>query len=93
MYGFWVNETPYYVNEVDRSEAEYYNYGDYRGVFWARPVRKRSASPTTKDHCTEVERALRAAGYTPTDITKTVTTEGTDGDDLIHTMRLWTYGG
>ena len=88
--GIWVNTTPYMVNEYDRSQAEYYNYGDnYRGAWLGRPARKQTPSPTTKDHCTQVERALRAAGFIPVQEERTVTTEGTDGEPLTHTMRLW----
>ena len=93
MFGYWVNETPYYINDEDRYNCEYYGGHGRMMAGYYQPRRKATPSPTTKNHVEEVERVLRSAGYQRTDITKQVVTEGTDGEDLIHTMRLWTLYG
>lgn len=84
---YWLNETPYYVNDDDRAAAGWERMG-----YAMRPARKRTASPTTKGHRQAVESQLRANGWEPRDETRTITTTGTDGQEIIHTLRLWTKG-
>jgi len=80
--GHYVNETPYQVNEIDRDRM---GWGPVHN-----PSRKRPASPTTRRHTTAVTDALTRAGFTPSAITTPYETEGTDGEPLPHTFRLWT---
>lgn len=86
--GYWVNETPYYVHQEDKRGFGEPSIAERMGLITRKP-RKASPSPTTRGHRSSVESALRAAGYEPTIATRQIETEDTNGETLIHTIRLW----
>jgi hypothetical protein len=88
--GYWVNETPYYVTEEDKYRSGFGqpSLAEQMGLIVRKP-RKPSPSPTTRGHRSSVEAALRKSEYKGTAITRQIETEGTDGEPLVHTLRLW----
>lgn len=87
--GYWINETPYYINDQDRINCDF--CGGISGVMagYHQPRRKATPSSTTKGHRESVQRALTVAGFIPTETTRTIELETTEGEPATHTLRLW----